>query len=64
MAFDKCWWLHFSIVINIGFISLPVRAVNMYRMKSEELSILSCEKGPTPKADAFYTAKNEELRGF
>ena len=33
-------------------------------MKPEELSILSCEKGPRPKAEAFFTAKNGELRGF
>ena len=36
----------------------------MYRIKLEEYSILSCEKGPRPKAEAIYTAKNGELRGF
>ena len=35
-----------------------------YRIKPEELPILSCEKGPRPKAEAFFTAKNGEHRGF
>ena len=28
----------------------------MYKIKPEELSILSCEKGPRPRAEAFFTA--------
>ena len=35
-----------------------------YRIKPEDLSILSCEKGPRLKAEAFFTAKNGEPRGF
>ena len=32
----------------------------------DELYILSCEKGPRPKADAFFTPRNVECwnRGF
>ena len=33
-------------------------------MKLEELYIIICEKGPRPKAEAFFTAKNEEPREF
>ena len=36
----------------------------MYRIKSEELYIISCWKGPRPKAEAFLTVKNVELREF
>ena len=35
-----------------------------YRIKLEELSILSCEKGSRLEAEAFFTAKNGEPRGF
>ena len=45
-----------------------VSAINstgvMYSIKPEELYILSCEKGPRPKAEAFFTAKNIEPREF
>ena len=36
----------------------------MYRTKPEEFCILSCEKRSRPKAEAFFTAKNGEPRGF
>ena len=35
-------------------------AMITYRIKPEGLSILSCEKGPRPKAEAFFAAKNGE----
>ena len=37
---------------------------NKYKLKPEELNILGCGKGKRSKAEAFFTAKNVELRGF
>ena len=36
----------------------------MYRLKPEEHYILSWGKGPMPKAEAFFTAKNVEFGEF
>ena len=41
-----------------------LKGVFTYRIKLEELSILSCKNGPRPKAQAFFTAKDGEPRGF
>ena len=38
--------------------------VASYRIKPDEHYILSNEKGRGPKAQAFFTAKNVERRGF
>ena len=45
-------------------VRIEIDLVRTHAIKPSELSILSCEKGPRPKADAFFTAENEELRGF
>ena len=54
-------WLEVSLSV-IRFLMLL--AFTTYRIKPEELSILSCERGPRPEAEAFFTAKNGEPQGF
>ena len=53
----------FHVVINHLLFYRNIQCF-MDRIKLEELYILSCEKGSRPKAVAFFTAKNVELRGF